>query len=59
MTLLPGYNIQLGLCDEYIAVYDVEQYASDMDCFKPFVNVKRKCTKRASENVQFRRQHIP
>ena len=35
--LLPGYNIQLGLCDEYIAVYDVEQYASDMDCFKPLM----------------------
>ena len=31
--LLPGYNIQLGLCDEYIAVYDVKQYPSDMDCF--------------------------
>lgn len=32
--LLPGYNIQLGLCDEYISVFDVKQYASDMDCFK-------------------------
>ena len=31
--LLPAYNIQLGICDEYIAVYDVKQYASDMDCF--------------------------
>lgn len=31
--LLPGYNIQLGVCDEYIAVFDVKQYASDMDCF--------------------------
>ncbi len=27
--LLPGYNIQLGLCDEYISVFDVKQYASD------------------------------
>lgn len=35
--LLPGYNIQLGICDEYIAVYDVKQYASDMDCFKPLM----------------------
>ena len=35
--LLPGYNIQVGVCDEYIAVYDVEQYASDTDCFKPLV----------------------
>lgn len=35
--LLPGYNIQLGICDEYIAVSDVKQYASDMDCFQPLI----------------------
>ena len=35
--LLPGYNIQFGVCDEYIAVYDVKQYASDMDCFQPLM----------------------
>lgn len=35
--LLPGYNIQLGICDEYIAVYDIKQYASDMDCFQPLM----------------------
>ena len=35
--LLPGYNIQLGVCDEFIAVYDVRQYASDMDCFQPLM----------------------
>lgn len=35
--LLPGYNIQLGTCDEYISVYDVKQYASDMDCFVPLI----------------------
>ena len=35
--LLPGYNIQLGVCDQYIAVFDVKQYASDMDCFQPLV----------------------
>lgn len=35
--LLPGYNIQFGVCDEYIAVFDVKQYASDMDCFKPLM----------------------
>ncbi len=35
--LLPGYNIQMGLCDEYIAVFDVKQYASDMDCFQPLI----------------------
>ena len=36
--LLPGYNIQLGICDEYIAVCDIKQYASDMDCFQPLMN---------------------
>ena len=36
--LLPGYNIQLGICDEYIYVFDVKQYASDMDCFQPLMN---------------------
>lgn len=35
--LLPGYNIQLGICDEYIVVSDVKQYASDMDCFQPLM----------------------
>ena len=35
--LLPGYNIQLGVCDEYISVFDVKQYASDMDCFQPLM----------------------
>lgn len=35
--LLPGYNIQLGICDEYISVFDVKQYASDTDCFQPLI----------------------
>ena len=35
--LLPGYNVQLGICDEYIAVFDVRQYASDTDCFEPLM----------------------
>ena len=35
--LLPAYNLQLGICDEYIAVMDVKQYASDMDCFVPLM----------------------
>lgn len=35
--LLPGYNVQLGICDEYIAVFDVKQYASDTDCFEPLM----------------------
>lgn len=36
--LLPAYNVQLGICDEYIAVFDVKQYASDMDCFQPLMD---------------------
>ena len=31
------YNIQFGVCDEYIAVYDVKQYASNMDYFIPLM----------------------
>ena len=40
--LLPAYNIQLGVCDEYIAVADVKQYASDMDCFIPLMERYKK-----------------
>lgn len=40
--LLLGYNIQLGICDEYIAVCDIKQYASDMDCFIPLVEKFKK-----------------
>ena len=36
--LLPGYNVQLAICDEYIATYDIQQFASDMDCFQPLMN---------------------
>ena len=35
--LLPAYNIQMGICDEYIAQYAVYPYASDMDCFQPLM----------------------
>lgn len=35
--LLPAYNIQIGVADEYIAVMDVQQYRSDMDCFIPLM----------------------
>ena len=35
--LLPAYNVQIGVADEYIAVMDVQQYRSDMDCFVPLV----------------------
>ena len=35
--LLPAYNMQVAVCDEYIATVDVKQYASDMDCFIPLM----------------------
>ena len=35
--LLPAYNIQIGVADEYIAVVDVNHYRSDMDCFVPLM----------------------
>ncbi len=35
--LLPGYNLQTVVCDEYIAHYGVFPYASDMDCFQPLM----------------------
>lgn len=35
--LLPAYNIQAGVADEYIAVVDVNHYRSDMDCFVPLM----------------------
>lgn len=35
--LLPAYNMQVAVCDEYIATIDVKQYASDMDCFVPLM----------------------
>ena len=35
--LLPAYNLQMVVCDEYIAHYGVYPYASDMDCFQPLM----------------------
>ena len=35
--LLPAYNLQAAICDEYIATVDVKQYASDMECFVPLM----------------------
>ena len=35
--LLPAYNLQAAICDEYIAVIDVKPYASDMECFVPLM----------------------
>ena len=31
--LLPAYNMQSAVCDEYIAVIDSKPYASDTECF--------------------------
>ena len=36
--LLPGYNLQMVICDEFIAHYGVFAYASDMDCFQPLMD---------------------
>ena len=35
--ILPGYNVQLAVCDGYIATYDIQQFASDVDCFQPLM----------------------
>ena len=35
--LLPAYNMQIAVCDEYIASLDVKQYATDVDCFIPLM----------------------
>ena len=35
--LLPAYNIQIGVADDYIAVLEVNHYRSDMDCFVPLM----------------------
>ena len=35
--LLPAYNVQIGVADEYIAVVDINQYRSDIDCFIPLM----------------------
>lgn len=40
--LLPTYNIQVGVCDEYVAVVNVKQYRTDMDCFVSLLETFRK-----------------
>ena len=35
--LLPAYNVQIAVADEYIAMVDVNHYRSDMDCFIPLI----------------------
>ena len=40
--LLPAYNIQIAVADEYIAAVDVQQYRSDMDCFIPLMEKYKK-----------------
>ena len=35
--LLPAYNMQAAICDEYIAVIDAKPFASDMECFVPLM----------------------
>ena len=38
--LVPAYNVQAAICDEYIAVIDAKQYASDMECFVHLANLE-------------------
>lgn len=40
--LLPAYNLQLGVCDEYIAVCEAYQYSSDHDTFQPLLDKYRR-----------------
>lgn len=35
--LISSYNIQVGICGEYITVIDTYQYATDCDCFIPLM----------------------
>jgi len=35
--LLPAYNVQTAICDEYIAVIYAKPFASDQDCFVPLM----------------------
>ena len=58
---LPAYNIQIGVADEYIAVVDVMQHRSDMDCFVPlmekfmkFPMYKKETTDQKCHNDPFR-----
>ena len=40
--LLPAYNVQIGVADEYIAVVDVNSHRSDMECFVPLMEKFKK-----------------
>ena len=40
--LLPAYNVQVAICDEYIAVIDAKPFASDQDCFVPLMEKFKK-----------------
>lgn len=42
--LLPAYNMQAAICDEYIAVVDAKPYATDMECFVPLMEKFMKFT---------------
>ena len=35
--LLPGYNVQMAVCDEMIMEYGVYPYAADSNCFQPLM----------------------
>lgn len=41
--LLPAYNMQIAICDEYIAAVDAKPYASDMECLVPLMEKIYEC----------------
>ena len=49
--VLPAYNVQIGVADEYIAVVDVNHYRSDMDCLKEPQN--QECRRSESHPAAF------
>ena len=57
--LLPAYNMQATICDEYIAAIDVKQYAADMDCFVPLMEKFMKFTMFEKETKDKRYRESP
>ena len=57
--LLPAYNMQAAICDEYIAVIDAKPYASDMECFVPLMEKFMKFTMFEKETKNQKYQNNP
>lgn len=54
--LLLAYNMQVAVCDEYIATFDINQYLSHMDCFVPLMEKYIKFTifEKETNNQEYR-----